>query len=244
MDQQRLGRNDGDECRRISSPVYESSKPSKNGRRRALRYNYQYQKNYQNYQDTLFHFQDHSQFSESVYQCCYKISNYDVRGSRCGCSCYYPSFSSSAAQIDRLTNLVLNFSDLILRTSAILNNLFIQLIKSSSKYPPNNRSQNRPFENLNPNPVDSKYASSNKENVYKPTSKPELQSKTEPEKTSSVLKMQDSIYNPYIFRATIPLPHTPEISSFIGINVTDFFKRFKNMATDYGLSDDRKIQRV
>ncbi len=42
MDQQRSGRNDGGERRRILSPIYESSKPSKNGRRRALRYNYQY----------------------------------------------------------------------------------------------------------------------------------------------------------------------------------------------------------
>ncbi len=42
----------------------------------------------------------------------------------------------------------------------------------------------------------------------------------------------------------MPLPHTPRASSFTGINVTDFLKRFKNMTTDYGLSDDRKMQRV
>ncbi len=172
MDQQRPDRNDGGERRRTPSPVYESSKPSKNGRR-ALRYNHQHQKNYQNYQDTSLHFQDHSQFSESVYQC-YRASNHDVRGSRCGCSYYYSSFSSSAVQIDRLTNLVLNLSDLILRTSTIPSNLPIQLTKSASKYPFNNRSQNRPLESLNPNPVDSKYASSNEESVYKPTPKPEL----------------------------------------------------------------------
>ncbi len=188
MDQQRSGRNDGGERRRTSSPVYENNKPSKNGRRRALRYNYQYQKNYQNYQDILFYFQDHSQFSESVYQC-YRVSNHDVRGSRCGCSCYYPSFSSSAAQIDRLTNLILNLSDLVLRTSTILSNLPIQSTKSSFKYPPNNRSQNRPLESLNPNPVDNKYASSNKESVYKPTPEPELQNKTKLERTSPVLKI-------------------------------------------------------
>src|SRR6266498_536638 len=140
MDQQRSDRNDGGECRRIPPPTYESSKPSKNGRRRTSRHNHQHQKNYQNYQDTSLHFQDHSQFSESVYQCCYRASNYDVRGSCCGYSYYYPSFSSSAAQIDRLTNLILNLSDLILRTSAMSSNLPTQLIKSSSKYPPNNRS--------------------------------------------------------------------------------------------------------
>ncbi len=173
MDQQRSGRNDGGERRRTLSPVYENSKSSKNGRR-ALKYNHQYQKNYQNYQDTLFHFQDYSQFSELVYQCNYKILNYDVRGSRCGYSCYYFSFSSSAVQIDRFTNLIFSFSDLVLRTSTMFNNLYIQLLKSSFKYFSNNRSQSRPLDNLNPNPVDSKYASNNEENVYKPISKLEL----------------------------------------------------------------------
>src|SRR6266498_639630 len=243
MDQQRSGRNDGGERRRISSPVYESSKPSKNGRKRASR-SHQYEKNYQNYQDTLFHFQDHSQFSESVYQCNYKVLNHDVRGSRCGYSYYYPSFSSSAAQINYFTNLILNLSDLVLRTSIIPNNLPIQPIKSSSKYLPNNRSQNRPLESLNPNPIDNKYASNSEESVYKPTPKPELQSETKPEKTSPILKIQDSIYNPYIFRTAIPLPHTPGAPSFTGTNITDFLIRFKNIATDYGLSDDRKMQRV
>src|SRR6266511_3992472 len=170
MDQQRSGRNDGGERRRILSPAYENSKPSKNGRR-ALRYNYQHQKNYQNYQDTSFHFQDHSQFSESVYQC-YRVLNHDVRGSRCGCSCYYSFFSSSAAQIDRLTNLVFSLSDLVLRTSVIPNNSYIQPPKSSSKYFFNNRSQSRPLDNLNPNPVDSKYVSNSEESVYKPISEP------------------------------------------------------------------------
>src|SRR6266511_4024824 len=154
MDQQRSGRNDGGERRRILSPAYENSKPSKNGRR-ALRYNYQHQKNYQNYQDTSFHFQDHSQFSESVYQC-YRVLNHDVRGSRCGCSCYYSSFSSSAAQIDRLTNLIFSLSDLVLRTSAIPSNLSIQLIKLSPTYSLNNRFQSRPLDSLNSNSVDSK----------------------------------------------------------------------------------------
>ena len=49
------------------------------------------------------------------------------------------------------------------------------------------------------------------------------------------------MYNPYVFRIVMPLPYIPGASSFIGINVTDFFKRFEDMATDYGLSDDRKI---
>ncbi len=173
MDQQRFGRNDGDERRRISSPVYENNKPSKNGRRRVLRYNHQYQKNYQNYQDILFYFQDHSQFLESVYQY-YKVLNHDVRGSRCGCSYYYSFFSSSAAQIDCFTNFVFGFSDLVLRTSIIFSNLFIQLIKPSLIYSPNNRSQSRPLDSLNSNPVDSKYASNSEESVYKPISELEL----------------------------------------------------------------------
>src|SRR6266498_2380565 len=190
MDQQRSDRNDGGECRRIPPPIYESSKPSKNGRRRASRYNHQHQKNYQNYQDTSFHFQDHSQFSELVYQCNYRTSNHDIRENRYKYSCYYPFFSSSAAQIDRLTNFILSLSDLVFRTSVISNNLYIQSSKSSSKYSPNNRSQSRPLDSLNPNPVDSK-----------PTPKPKLQCETEPERTSSVPIIQDSMHNPYVFRA-------------------------------------------
>ncbi len=42
----------------------------------------------------------------------------------------------------------------------------------------------------------------------------------------------------------MPLSYIPGASSFTGTNITDFLKRFKNMATDYGLSDNRKIQRV
>ncbi len=49
------------------------------------------------------------------------------------------------------------------------------------------------------------------------------------------------MYNLYMFRAAIPLPYISGVSSFTGINVTDFFKRFENMITDYGLSDDRKV---
>ena len=56
--------------------------------------------------------------------------------------------------------------------------------------------------------------------------------------------MQNLIYNPYIFEIVIPLPYTPGALLFIKTNITEFFKRFENMATDYGLSDDRKIQRV
>ncbi len=77
--------------------------------------------------------------------------------------------------------------------------------------------------------------------MYKPTPKPKLQYKTKPEKTSSVLIIQDLIYNPYIFRAAIPFPYTPKALLFIRTNITDFFKRFKDMVTNCGLSDDRKI---
>src|SRR6266536_4329193 len=139
MDQQRPNRNNSGEHRRTPPPTYKNSKPSKNGRKKASKYNHQHQKNYQNYQDTSLHFQDHSQFSESVYQC-YRASNHDVHESRCGCSCYYPSFSSSAAQIDRLTNFILNLSDLVLRTSTMPSNLPIQPTKPSPTYSPNNRS--------------------------------------------------------------------------------------------------------
>jgi len=153
-------------------------------------------------------------------------------------------FSSSAAQIDRLTNFILGFSDLILRTSTMPNNSHIQSLKLSSKYFSNNRSQSRPFNSLNPNPVDSKYVSSSKESVYKPIFKPELQCETEPERTLLVPTIQDLIYNPYIFRAAISLPHTSKAPLFIRTNITDFLKRFKNMATNYEFSDNRKIRRV
>ncbi len=52
------------------------------------------------------------------------------------------------------------------------------------------------------------------------------------------------MYNPYVFRVVMPLSYTPGAPSFIGINVTDFFKRFKDMVINCGLSDDHKIQRV
>ncbi len=42
----------------------------------------------------------------------------------------------------------------------------------------------------------------------------------------------------------MPLFYTSEAPSFTGINVTDFLKRFEDMATDYGFSDNRKVQRV
>ncbi len=47
-----------------------------------------------------------------------------------------------------------------------------------------------------------------------------------------------------MFRAAIPFPHTSEAPLFTGTNVTDFLKRFEDMATDCWLSDDRKMQRV
>ncbi len=52
------------------------------------------------------------------------------------------------------------------------------------------------------------------------------------------------MYNPYVFRVAISLSHIPGASLFIRINVTDFLERFEDMAIDYGLSDDRKVQRV
>ena len=80
--------------------------------------------------------------------------------------------------------------------------------------------------------------------MYKPTPKLELQCETEPERTLSILIIQNLIHNPYIFRVVIPFPHIPEASLFTRINITDFLKRFKNIATNYGLSDNHKIQRV
>ncbi len=52
------------------------------------------------------------------------------------------------------------------------------------------------------------------------------------------------MYNLYIFRVIISFSYIFRVFLFIGINVTDFFKRFKDMATDCGFSDNRKIQRV
>ncbi len=42
----------------------------------------------------------------------------------------------------------------------------------------------------------------------------------------------------------MPLSYILGVFLFIGINITDFFKRFEDMAIDCGFSDDRKIQRV
>ena len=42
----------------------------------------------------------------------------------------------------------------------------------------------------------------------------------------------------------MPLPYIFGAPSFTRTNITDFFKRFEDMVTDYGLSDNRKIQRV
>ncbi len=49
------------------------------------------------------------------------------------------------------------------------------------------------------------------------------------------------MYNPYIFRVVMPFLYIPRASLFIGINITDFLKRFKDMVIDCGLSDYRKI---
>ena len=42
----------------------------------------------------------------------------------------------------------------------------------------------------------------------------------------------------------MPLPYTSETPLFTGTNITDFLKRFEDMATDYRLSDNRKVWRV
>ncbi len=42
----------------------------------------------------------------------------------------------------------------------------------------------------------------------------------------------------------MPLPYIPKTPLFTETNITDFFKRFEDMAINYGLSDDRKIRRV
>ena len=47
-----------------------------------------------------------------------------------------------------------------------------------------------------------------------------------------------------MFRVAMLFPYISGASLFIKTNVTDFFKRFKDMITDCGLSDDRKVQRV
>ncbi len=39
----------------------------------------------------------------------------------------------------------------------------------------------------------------------------------------------------------MPFSYIPKTLSFIRINITDFLKRFKDIATNYGLSDNRKI---
>ncbi len=49
------------------------------------------------------------------------------------------------------------------------------------------------------------------------------------------------MYNLYIFKTVISFPYISRAPLFTEINITDFLKRFKDMATNYGLSDDRKI---
>ncbi len=39
----------------------------------------------------------------------------------------------------------------------------------------------------------------------------------------------------------MPLPYTFKASLFTETNITDFLKRFKDIITNYGLSDNRKI---
>ena len=47
-----------------------------------------------------------------------------------------------------------------------------------------------------------------------------------------------------MFRAAIPLSHTPEAPLFIKTNITDFFEQFEDMTINCGFSDDCKVQRV
>ena len=42
----------------------------------------------------------------------------------------------------------------------------------------------------------------------------------------------------------MPLSYTSGAPLFTKINVTDFLERFEDIATDYGLSDNRKVRRV
>jgi len=49
------------------------------------------------------------------------------------------------------------------------------------------------------------------------------------------------MYNFYIFKIVMPLHYISGASLFIGINVTDFLERFEDMATNCGLSDNRKM---
>jgi len=49
------------------------------------------------------------------------------------------------------------------------------------------------------------------------------------------------MYNLYMFKAVIPLPYIFEASLFIRTNITDFLERFKDIAINYGLFDDRKM---
>ncbi len=44
-----------------------------------------------------------------------------------------------------------------------------------------------------------------------------------------------------MFRVAMLFPYISGASLFIKTNVTDFFKRFKDMAIDYGFFDNRKI---
>ena len=52
------------------------------------------------------------------------------------------------------------------------------------------------------------------------------------------------MYNLYVFRVVMLFLHISGVFLFIRTNATDFLKRFEDMATDYGFSDDRKIRRV
>ena len=47
-----------------------------------------------------------------------------------------------------------------------------------------------------------------------------------------------------MFKIVIPLSHTSGAPLFTETNVTDFLKQFKDMATDCGLSNNRKMRRV
>ncbi len=49
------------------------------------------------------------------------------------------------------------------------------------------------------------------------------------------------MYNLYVFKIVIPFSYISGAPLFTGINITDFFERFEDMAIDYGLSDDRKV---
>ncbi len=49
------------------------------------------------------------------------------------------------------------------------------------------------------------------------------------------------MYNSYMFRVAISLSYISGASLFTKTNITEFLERFEDIATNCGLSDDRKM---